>query len=176
MTKTLETTRLTLRPMQLEDAERIEELASDYELAKTTLTVPHPYPIGGAKDFIERMGGAKDIVTFAIIDKEKESLIGLISNKLTPAYERGELGYWIGRPYWGQGYGTEAATAVIEHGFTDLKLNKIFAGAYADNPGSWRIMEKVGMSYEGTWKQHAVRFGKYVDLVYYGLLKEDYKK
>jgi RimJ/RimL family protein N-acetyltransferase len=173
---TLETKRLILRPVHLDDAARIEELASEYELAKTTLHVPSPYPEGGGKDFVEVFSKKENLVLFAMVEKESDSLIGLINLNLTPAYDRGELGYWVGRPYWGRGFGTEAAQAVTEYGFDELKLNKVFAGAYSDNPGSWRIMEKLGMTHEGTWKQHAKRFGRYIDLTYYGLLREDYEK
>lgn len=173
----LETERLLLRRLELGDSERVEELASDYELAKTTLTVPHPYPAGSAKDFIRSVWGAEDkgLVVFAVIEKESERLIGIINIKQTLAYKRGELGYWVGRPFWGKGYGTEAARAVVEYGFNELGLNKVFAGAFADNPGSWRIMEKVGMKHEGTWRQHAMRDGRFVDLAYYGVLREEFE-
>jgi len=178
MNISLETARLFLRRLELEDAGRVEELASDYELAKTTLTVPHPYPAGSAADFIRSMWteGDKGLVVFAIVEKESESLIGIINIKQTLAYKRGELGYWVGRPYWGKGYGTEAARAVVAYGFEKLGLNKVFAGAFADNPGSWRIMEKVGMKHEGTWRQHAMRDGRFVDLAYYGVLREEYER
>ncbi len=63
---------------------------------------------------------------------------------------------------------------MIDYGFTELKLNKIFAQAFAHNPGSWRIMEKVGMTYEGTLKQHFIRFDEYIDVVNYGILREVY--
>ncbi|MCM3620288.1 GNAT family N-acetyltransferase [Sutcliffiella horikoshii] len=173
----LETERLLLRRLELGDSDRVEELASDYELAKTTLTVPHPYPAGSAKDFIRSVWAAEDkgLVVFAVIEKESERLIGIINIKVTLAYKRGELGYWVGRPYWGKGYGTEAARAVVEYGFNELGLNKVFAGAFADNPGSWRIMEKVGMKHEGTWRQHAKRDGRFVDLAYYGVLREEFE-
>lgn len=178
MDKSLVTDRLLLRRLELEDADRVEELASDYELAKTTLTVPHPYPAGSAADFIPSMWAAEDkgLVVFAIVEKESGSLIGIINIKQTLAYKRGELGYWVGRPYWGKGYGTEAARMVVAYGFEELGLNKVFAGAFADNPGSWRIMEKVGMKHEGTWRQHAMRDGRFVDLAYYGVLREEYER
>jgi RimJ/RimL family protein N-acetyltransferase len=177
MKNLLETERLLLRRLELEDAHRVEELASDYELAKTTLTVPHPYPTGSAADFIRNMWEAeeKGLVAFAIVEKESDSLIGIINIKQTLPYKRGELGYWVGRPYWGKGYGTEAAREVVAYGFEELGLNKVFAGAFADNPGSWRIMEKVGMKHEGTWRQHAMRDGRFVDLAYYGMLLEEFK-
>ncbi|MEA3318514.1 MAG: GNAT family protein [Bacillota bacterium] len=176
--KTIHTERLNLRPLKLQDADRVEELASDYELAKTTLNVPHPYPVGSAEDFIRSMWAAeeKGLVVFAIVEKESDSLIGIINIKQTLSYQRGELGYWIGRPYWGKGYGTEAARATVEYGFDVLGLNKVFAGAFTENPGSWRIMEKVGMKHEGTWRQHAMRDGRFVDLAYYGLLREEFER
>ena len=122
MEKCLETARLFLRRLELGDADRVEELASDYELAKTTLNVPHPYPEGSAADFILSMWAAeeKGLVAFAVVEKESESLIGIINIKQTIAYKRGELGYWIGRPYWGKGYGTEAARAMVAYGFVTL--------------------------------------------------------
>jgi [ribosomal protein S5]-alanine N-acetyltransferase len=116
------------------------------------------------------------LAVFAVIEKDTDSLIGIINIKQTLAFKRGELGYWIGRPYWGKGYGTEAARAVAAYGFDELGLNKVFAGAFSGNPGSWRILEKVGMKHEGTWRQHGMRDGEFVDLVYYGLLREEYVK
>ncbi|WP_430109409.1 GNAT family N-acetyltransferase [Paenibacillus sp. B1-33] len=89
-------------------------------------------------------------------------------------HNRGELAYWIGKPYWGKGYGTEAAQATLPYGFEQLKLQKIFAEAYTSNPGSWRIMEKIGLNYEETLKQHMCRFGQYHDLAFYGLVKDEY--
>lgn len=175
--KILETERLTLRKLNQTDAERIEELAGDYDVAKTTLNIPHPYPKGGATEFISKVLHAEEngtIIIFAIIEKETDDLIGLININLTPTHERGELGYWIGKTYWGNGFGTEAAKAILSLGFESLNLNKIFARAITTNPGSWRIMEKIGMTHEGTLKQHGKRWGQYFDLVYYGFLKEDY--
>lgn len=95
MTKFLETERLLLRRLELGDANRVEELASDYELAKTTLNVPHPYPAGSAADFIRSMWTAegKGLVAFAVVEKESESLIGIINIKQTLAFKRG--GAWI---------------------------------------------------------------------------------
>src|SRR5690554_1828742 len=114
--KTIETERLILRKLNQTDAERIEKLAGDYDVAKTTLNIPHPYPKGSAKDFIERTLLAEDngeLITFAIVKKKANHLIGIIGINLTLAHERGELGYWIGKPYWGKGYGTEATTAIL---------------------------------------------------------------
>ncbi|WP_442593763.1 GNAT family N-acetyltransferase [Neobacillus sp. D3-1R] len=174
----IETNRLLLRTLNTNDSERIEELAGDYDVAKTTLTVPHPYPGGSAKNFIESVLEAEKsgrLVIFAIIEKEQQQLIGIINLSVNPTYRRGELAYWVGKPYWGKGYGTEAAKSLLAFGFEELNLNKIFAQSFTNNPGSYKIMEKIGLKYEGTLKQHVARFGEFYDLAHYGILREEYK-
>jgi [ribosomal protein S5]-alanine N-acetyltransferase len=177
--KIIETERLYLRPLTIDDAMRVEELAGDYEVAKTTLTVPYPYPKGAAKGFIESVLEAErtgKLVISVIVERNLKKLIGIINLNIHPAFKRGELAYWVGKDYWGKGYGTEAAKALLELGFAELGLNKIFAQAFTTNPGSYKIMEKIGLKYEGTLKQHVVRFGEFYDLVQYGLVKEEYSK
>ncbi|QOY35207.1 GNAT family N-acetyltransferase [Anaerobacillus isosaccharinicus] len=177
--RVIETERLLLRPVTVEDGDRVEELASDYDVSKTTLNIPYPYPEGGGKEFIESVIESEKngkIAILAIVDKETQHLLGLINLNIAIPHKRGELGYFIGKPYWGMGYGTEAARAIVAYGFKDLALNKIYAAAFTTNPGSWRIMEKIGLKHEGTHKQHVSRFGEFFDLAYYGLVKEDYLK
>lgn len=174
--KMIETERLLLRPLHIDDSEIIETLAGDYEVAKTTLTIPHPYPAGSAIHFIEGVLEAEKQgrSVFAITLKETKIFIGIMGINVTQAHRRGELAYWVGKPFWGQGYGTEAAGAVMSFGFEQLMLNKIFAQAFTSNPGSWRIMEKIGLKYEGTLKQHFARADEFFDVAQYGLLKEEY--
>lgn len=175
----IETERLLLRPVTPEDGDRVEELAGDYDVAKTTLNIPYPYPAGGGKEFIKSVLESEKngkIAIFAITDKEKRNLLGLINLNIAIAHQRGELGYFIGKLYWGMGYGTEAGRAILSYGFNELDLNKIYAAAFTSNPGSWRIMEKIGLKHEGTHKQHVSRSGEFFDLAYYGLVKEDYLK
>ncbi len=69
----------------------------------------------------------------------------------------------------------EAAKTLLHYGFNELHLNKIFAAAFTNNPGSWRIMEKIGMKHEGTFKQHVVKSGEPMDITYYGILLDEYK-
>ena len=174
----LETKRLLLRPLTLDDSDRIEELAGEYDVAKSTINIPHPYPKGSACQFIESIQSAEQnnkIVMLVIVNKESQLLIGLINLNLSIQYRRGELAYWIGKPYWGNGYGTEAAKALLKYGFNQLKLNKIFAASFTSNTGSWKVMEKIGLKYEGTLKQHVSRFGQFYDLTYYGLLKDEFE-
>src|SRR5690625_6681444 len=153
-----------LRKITQTDADINDELAGDNDVAKTTMNIPHPYPQGGAVDFIERILLAEvdgKSVTYAIVKKRTNQLIGIIGINLTPTHKRGKLGYWIGKPYWSEGYGTEATNAIVTLGFETLYLHNIFARAITTNPGSWRIMEKVGMTHEGTLKQHETRWGQF---------------
>lgn len=83
---------------------------------------------------------------------------------------QGEVAYWIGEPYWGRGYATEAAKAILQFAFEEKKLHKVFARYFSTNIASGRVMKKIGMEQEGILKEHIIKEGKYEDLVYYGIL------
>jgi len=171
------TQRLILRRLKPDDAPHMVTLAGDYDVAKMTLNIPHPYPADGASKFIKRSQYAWDAgerYGFAIVLKETDTFMGVIG--IIPEYQhyRAEVGYWIGKPYWGNGYVTEALKRVIQFGFETLDLNRIDAAHRSDNPASGRVMEKVGMIYEGTFRQVTFRDGAYSDLKYYAILREEY--
>lgn len=171
------TERLRIRTLRDEDAEPIERYASDFDVAKTTTNIPHPYPTGGGKQFVAQMKEKFEegsILTFAIENQDTMELIGLISLRVSEQFQHAEIGYWIGKPFWNKGYGTEAVGALLDFGFNVLNLHKIFARAFSTNPGSWRIMEKNGLTHEGTFKEHVYRWDEFHDLVFYGILKKDY--
>lgn len=173
-----ETSRIILREIQLDDALLVEKYASDEQLAKTTLNVPSPYPKGSAINYLAHtieLQKAGKIRILAVVLKETNALIGLMSIGINNTFQRGELGYWIGRPFWGKGYGTEAAEKMLEIGFTELKLNKVFAQAFSNNPGSYRIMEKIGLKQEGILREHVYRFNVFHDIVVYGMTVRDFK-
>jgi RimJ/RimL family protein N-acetyltransferase len=83
------------------------------------------------------------------------------------------LGYWIGVPYWGNGYATEAGRAVLDHGFGELGLNRVYAHCFARNPASRRVLEKLGMRHEGTRRRHTLKWGEYLDEEEFGILASD---
>lgn len=102
-------------------------------------------------------------------------LIGAIGLQFHVQNRAAELGYWVAVPQWNKGYGTEAAKALVAYGFETLKLHRIFARHMTNNPASGRIMQKIGMTYEGTQRQAVRRFGHFVDLALYGILRDEYE-
>src|SRR3712207_954652 len=108
---TLNTARLRLRPPTAGDAPDIQRYASDRDVAAMTLTIPHPYPDGAAEQWVGTLAGRYadgTNVQFAIVERDASSFVGSIGLVIEVGHNRAELGYWIGRPFWGRGYATEA--------------------------------------------------------------------
>ena len=112
--------------------------------------------------------------TFAICLRTDRALVGAIGLQIDRDLEKAELGYWVGRPFWNRGYATEAASAVLDFGFDKLRLNRIQAAHLSRNPSSGRVLEKVGMLLEGTARQGAKKWGEFEDVVWYGVLRDDW--
>jgi RimJ/RimL family protein N-acetyltransferase len=170
------TDRLVLCPFDLSDALTIETLVGDPEVARTSL-IPHPYPQGAAQQWIQGGHLATEEgrgYPLAMRRRQDNLLVGCMSLLITPEHQRGTLAYWVGRPYWGQGYATEAARRVVAFGFTDLQLHRIAASALHTNRASTRVMEKAGLRYEGTLREELLHWGAFEDIDYYGMLRRDY--
>jgi ribosomal-protein-alanine N-acetyltransferase len=173
----LETDRLLLRPFSLTDSPDVQKLAGDEAIAATTLTIPHPYEDGMAEEWIgshQQRYEKAEVVTFAITFLDGRTLIGAIGLEINKQHERAELGYWIGKPYWNNGYCTEAAEAVVRYGFDELKLHRIHAAHFSRNRASGRVMEKIGMKHEGRLRNHIKKWGRSEDLEIFGILKEEF--
>jgi RimJ/RimL family protein N-acetyltransferase len=174
---TLTTERLVLRPFRTDDAPVVQTLAGDFAVADTTLNVPHPYLDGMAEEWIAKHGPAWEsgaLATFAITLRSA-GVVGAISLTLAPTHCRAELGYWVGRPYWNRGFATEAASAILEFGFTTLELNRIQAMHMTRNPASGRVLQKLGMRLEGIHRQYYWKTGRPEDLARYALLRENWR-
>ena len=173
----LQTARLVLRPYTLTDAPDLQRLIGDREVASTTTNIPHPYEDGMAEEWIKAqpdLFAQGHSVHFAITTHADDALIGGIGLRLTPTHQHGELGYWIGVPFWNHGYCTEAAQAVVTYGFETLALHRIHAYHMTRNPASGRIMQKIGMRYEGCLRQHICKWGVFEDAAVYGILKSEF--
>lgn len=149
----LTTERLVLRPWKESDAERLYKYAKDPEVGPIAGWPVHT-SVENSRQIIREVLSAEE--TYAVCLKENGKAIGSIglmlgtaSNLNLPDTE-GEIGYWIGVPYWGQGFIPEAAKEVLRHGFEDLKLNRIWCGYYDGNAKSKRVQEKCGFVYHHT--------------------------
>ena len=178
---TLTTERLILRPFTTADAPAVQRLAGDWDVAKMIGTIPHPYEDGMAEAWIASHAAEFDLnkPTYAVVCKDSDKLIGAIDlHAFEPSDNRAELGYWIGKPYWNQGFATEATKEFIRYGFEVMGLNRIAALHYRYNPASGAVMQKAGMWHEATLQQHArsrINPEEYVDDEVYVILKETYQ-
>jgi ribosomal-protein-alanine N-acetyltransferase len=172
----LQTKRLRLRPYTLADVTALVSLIGAREVAATTLRIPHPYTEAHAQDFIDRTHedmSSGECLRLGIILRESDALCGGVGLMMEPEHRRAELGYWIGVPYWGHGYATEAAIAVVRNGFEVLGLHRIFASHFAKNTASARVLRKIGMRHEGCQRAHILKWGEFLDLEMYGMLASD---
>jgi RimJ/RimL family protein N-acetyltransferase len=172
------TPRLRLRAVVAQDLNDVYRLAGAREIAATTGTIPHPYTLTDAENFIDRMQKEVDCsqgVILAIAMRESNKLIGTIGLHTKKQDNKAELGYWVGVPFWNQGFATEAAKALVNFGFEELGYRKITARHFAINPSSGRVMEKLGMKKEGYFAKDEVKNGRTLDVVYYGLLREEWR-
>lgn len=141
----LKTARLVLRAPVRSDVPAIVALAGDRRVAENTARIPHPYSAADGLAAIAAINQTGGETVFAIeLDGE---LIGLCG--LDPRPDGGELGYWLGVPFWGRGYATEAAHAVIDYAFVELGHDVLQSGARVSNPASRRVLEKCGFQWSG---------------------------
>jgi len=110
---------------------------------------------------------------FAITIASTEELVGAIGLGIRTEHRRAELGYRVGKPYWNDGYCTEAAAAVVRWGFDVLGLERIYATHFAGNPASGRVMRKLGMKHEGTLRRHIYKWGVPRDMECCGILRRE---
>jgi RimJ/RimL family protein N-acetyltransferase len=155
--QTIRTARLTLRPAAQKDVAAITRFAGDYAIASMTTRMPHPYSETDARQFVEVLGrqdGARER-TF-MIDHETDGLIGCLG------FHKGagaplELGYWIGRPYWGRGFATEAVAGALLWAHEDWGRRTVTSGHFADNAASASVLLKSGFLYTGEVQQRHSR-------------------
>lgn len=174
---TLDTARLRLRALAVADIPEIVALLAEPTIAEMTLHIPHPYHAADAVHWLNTAyhGFANhQQYVFGIEQRATAQFVGGIGLTLLSRFDRAEAGYWMGRPFWGQGFATEALQALLQFGFDDLQLHQIVATHLPQNPASGRVMQKAGMRREAELRQHAHRDGHPLDLVQYQLRRADY--
>jgi [ribosomal protein S5]-alanine N-acetyltransferase len=175
--KVLHTERLVLRPFSKSDAPSVQNLANNKEVAEI-IGLPKPYLLKHALDWIDIQPELfeKEIeYPLAIVQKRTDELVGTITLRVDKDNQKGELGYWIGRTFWGKGFATEAVKRMMLFGIEALELNKICASALSRNIGSITVLQKAGMVKEGVLKQDRLILGTFEDIEIFGILKKDFE-
>lgn len=156
---TLFTERLILRPWEESDAKSLFEYAKDPDVGPIAGWPAHK-SVEESLEIIKSVFSAPEC--YAICEKDMGKAIGAIALKmgentdLTDRDDECELGYWLGKPFWGRGYAPEAAREVLRHGFEDLGMTTIWCGYYDGNHKSKRVQEKVGFVYHHTCNEVSV--------------------
>ena len=165
----LETARLILRPFTLSDAPVIQRLLNDPQVTDGLLSVSYPFALPDAEKWLA------DRITnrFAITLCASGELCGGIGIHTNAKHPRGEMGYWLGRTYWGHGYATEAARAVVRYGFENLHLQRVAAMYFPRNVSSQKVLAKIGMKREGVLRNYAKKDGRLEDLIVCSVLRGD---
>ena len=171
----LHTTRLLLRPWRLGDVDDAFAYASDPEWGRYLWMTPQPYTYRDAEEWAARcvLNRWEQDAQFAI-EFPGHVIGGVRLNIVDPAGATAGLGYNVARAHWGNGFATEAASAVVAYGFETLGLHRIFATADARNLASIRVMQKLGMQHEATLRQHRFYRGEHADEVHYAILAQEY--
>ena len=151
------------------------------DVYETTLNIPHPYSEADAdwwiNQRIEHTQKHGKEVSFAIRDTQ-DKLIGVASadNFEPGTAHRAEIGYWLAKPYWGQGIMTDAVRAFVRYAFAELQVVRLTAHVFDLNIASARVLEKNGFKLEGVLRQHFEKDGQVLDARLYGLLKDELPK
>jgi ribosomal-protein-alanine N-acetyltransferase len=164
--------RIVLRKFRKEDNQAVYEYGSDEETMKY-LAWQGVQSIEEANQSIATYYMVTPGV-YAIALKDTDVCIGAIDIRLIEEHDKAHFGYVLNRNYWKHGYMSEALSLVLEHCFKDIGLQRVESTHYKENIGSGRVMQKCGMQYEGLGRREVKIKGKYQDVVYYGILKEDF--
>ena len=154
----------------MRDVPEIASNLNNRNVSDTTLTIPFPYTNQDATNWVKKTQAEWNTghaFVFVITLKKTGAVIGAMGLHLQSSHDRAEIGYSIAEPHWNKGYATEALIAVLEFGFQELQLHKIFATHMMQNKSSGRVMQKAGMRREATLKDHYKKGGRYVSVVQY---------
>lgn len=156
MRNIIRTERLTLRALQLSDAARFSEFANDYEISKMTGSIPHPFPLITAEVKVMMMLSQKrrHLSHPYAITRDSDDLMGIADIFRRGSDADWELGYWVARPFWGKGYVVEAMRALMHDAQATMGVSHFIANTWHDNPGSMRVLEKLGFEPTGPNGKH----------------------
>ena len=160
MTCILETERLLLRPPERRDIPALVPLANNYDVAKNLSKLPYPYTAQHGEEFVTRASEQWETGSdypFSITRKSDGAFLGGCG--LHPKEGSIDFGYWLGQPFWKQGYATEAARRLVAFAFDELNAAHVWAGWFHDNPRSGNVLAKLGCKPNGFEKRHCLARG-----------------
>ncbi len=164
------TENLILRNLQPSDAKVMARLANNYDVVSMTVRLPHPYSDEDAQAFIATAGLPETSgCTFAITLAKSGEFIGCCGLRPTNRDVGSAIGYWLGEPYWGAGYATEAAHALVDLAFKTTSHERVHGSCRVVNPASRRVLEKCGFQHTGNGMIHSASVGNTVPVDYYVL-------
>lgn len=165
--------RVRVRALVEADAEAFAVLAGERAIADTMVSIPHPLSQHGAREWIRQHSGADGrCAAFAVCAGASDELRGFVGIvEILSEHRLGEVSFWIGRPYWGQGLAQAAGRLALEYAFTRLGLNRLQAFHMVRNPASGRVLEQLGFSREGVLAERVYKWDRFEDVAIYGLLR-----
>ncbi len=172
----LETTRTILRPFEQADISAVENAKKDGRVARMLLDIPQAYPDHPVPQWISTHAAliaSGEQYPLAIIHKATGALIGGTGITVSKKDANGEFGIWLDPMWWDRGLGTEAAAAMRDFAFDGLRLHRLFAHVVDVNRAAARVLEKIGMLYEGFQRQHTMQSGRFWTTSSYGMLRCD---
>jgi RimJ/RimL family protein N-acetyltransferase len=171
----LETARLLLRPLHFDDAPDIARLANDYAVASMLASMPHPYFAEDAREFVERKQNVQGDCVYAITLKQSGEFLGICGiHEDLARYELPFVGYWLGQPFWGHGYATEAARAMVDLFFKVTDRQVLMVSARVDNAGSQRVIEKYGARFWKRGTHYNRALGELREVDHYRITRDDW--
>lgn len=173
----LSTDRLILRPIEEKDAVALHPLINDADVAAGMLSIPHPYPrdvLAPWITLVRKASERKERIELAIVLKQTGLPVGACSlSAISWVHQTAEIGYWLGRKYWGKGIMTEAVRCLIDYAFEDLDLERIEGRCFAHNRGSAKVLEKVGFEYEGCGRHEVKKGETHFDVLHFSILRSE---
>ena len=174
----LTTERLIMRTPTLDDVPAITAFANDPGASWGGYGIPHPCGDEDSEAWVRKGGkklDAEEGYAFLLCRKEDGQVMGDVQLNRDSTHQIGDIGYIVGKAYRGHNYAFEAATELLRFAFEDIKLRRVYATCWARNEQSAHILEKLGFIREGVLREHALKWGKYEDDVYYGLLRREWE-
>lgn len=174
----LSTPRLLLRVLKPHQAERLCELANGPNIAENTASIPSPYTLQTAQEFIEGMQEkfrATGLLSLGMHRRDDDGLIGVVSLRINTAHGYGHLGGWVAASERNQGFAAEAASALMAYGFEALGLHRVGSQCFSRNKESARVMEKIGLCYEGCLRGAFLKNCVHEDMLVFATLRADWE-